>query len=296
RNRRYESASALAADVQRYLHDETVLACPPSQWYRFRKFARRNKRLVTAVAGLIVGVVILAISTLMTLAAYRTEAEQRQQAEINRQKAETNLYGSLIEQMRATRRAREAGYRAKVWELLAQAMQLHTPDKDPLRLRQEAAACLGDFVGVPPTTWEDFRADIYTMALHPDGSQVLLGLADGTLLLRSIPTGVEITLPAEHRSAVDSLSFSADGTRLVSLDLDGTIKIWQGHAMTSWACIRTISLGHPRWRAADNLYEPLSCVVLSPDGKALATYSRDHSRVLLFNAADGIQTGTFQTS
>src|SRR5579884_3124834 len=49
RNRRYESASALAADVQRYLRDEPVLACPPSAAYRFRKFARRNRRaLATA--------------------------------------------------------------------------------------------------------------------------------------------------------------------------------------------------------------------------------------------------------
>jgi serine/threonine protein kinase len=30
RNRRYETASAFAADVQRYLHDEPVQACPPS--------------------------------------------------------------------------------------------------------------------------------------------------------------------------------------------------------------------------------------------------------------------------
>ena len=44
RNRRYETASALAADVQRYLNDEPVQACPPSAWYRFRKFARRNRR------------------------------------------------------------------------------------------------------------------------------------------------------------------------------------------------------------------------------------------------------------
>jgi WD40 repeat protein/serine/threonine protein kinase len=288
RNRRYESASAFAADVQRYLHDEPVQACPSSAAYRMRKFARRHKRLATGIAGLIAAVVFLAGSTLMTLAAYRTEAEQRQ-------KAETNLYRSLLEQMRATRRAWETGYRAKVWELLAQALQVHTPDKDPIRLRQEAAACLGDFVGVPPTTWEDFRADIYTLALHPEGNQVLLGLADGTLLLRRIPTGVEITLPAAHRAAVDSLSFSADGTRLASLDLDGTIKTWQGQARTSWACLRTIPLGHPRWRAADDLFERLSCVVLSPDGQALATYSRDHSRVLLFNAADGIQIGTLPT-
>ena len=42
RNRRYETASAFAADVQRYLHDEPVAACPPSAWYRFRKSARRR--------------------------------------------------------------------------------------------------------------------------------------------------------------------------------------------------------------------------------------------------------------
>jgi hypothetical protein len=52
RNRRYETASAFAADVQRYLHDEPVQACPPSAWYRFRKFARRNKTAL-AVAGLL---------------------------------------------------------------------------------------------------------------------------------------------------------------------------------------------------------------------------------------------------
>jgi serine/threonine protein kinase/Flp pilus assembly protein TadD len=47
RNRRYETASAFAGDVERYLKDEPVLACPPSAWYRLRKFARRNKtRLV----------------------------------------------------------------------------------------------------------------------------------------------------------------------------------------------------------------------------------------------------------
>src|SRR5438105_15668796 len=42
-NRRYETASAFAADVQRYVHDEPVQACPPSAAYRFRTFARRHK-------------------------------------------------------------------------------------------------------------------------------------------------------------------------------------------------------------------------------------------------------------
>src|SRR5206468_3192397 len=52
RNRRYETANGFAADVQRYLSDEAVLACPPSAGYRLRKFARRNKAALTT-AGLI---------------------------------------------------------------------------------------------------------------------------------------------------------------------------------------------------------------------------------------------------
>jgi serine/threonine protein kinase/tetratricopeptide (TPR) repeat protein len=51
RNRRYESASAFAADVQRYLNDEPVQACPPSVSYRLSKFARRYKTSL-AFAGL----------------------------------------------------------------------------------------------------------------------------------------------------------------------------------------------------------------------------------------------------
>ena len=40
RDRRYDTANSLAADIERYLHNETVQACPPSASYRFRKFVR----------------------------------------------------------------------------------------------------------------------------------------------------------------------------------------------------------------------------------------------------------------
>jgi serine/threonine protein kinase/Tfp pilus assembly protein PilF len=51
RNRRYETASALARDIERYLHDEPVLACPPSAGYRLRKLARKHKKaLAVSVA------------------------------------------------------------------------------------------------------------------------------------------------------------------------------------------------------------------------------------------------------
>jgi tetratricopeptide (TPR) repeat protein/serine/threonine protein kinase len=52
RARRYETANGFALDIQRYLADEPVQACPPSAWYRLRKFARRN-RTALAVGGLV---------------------------------------------------------------------------------------------------------------------------------------------------------------------------------------------------------------------------------------------------
>jgi tetratricopeptide (TPR) repeat protein len=60
RGRRYETASKFAEDVQNYLNDEAVAACPPSRRYKFQKFARRNKAAIaTAVA--IVGTLIVGI-------------------------------------------------------------------------------------------------------------------------------------------------------------------------------------------------------------------------------------------
>jgi serine/threonine protein kinase/predicted Zn-dependent protease len=63
RARRYDTVGALAADVERYLRDEPVQACPPSRWYQFRKFARRNRAAFVSGAAL-AAVVLLALAGL----------------------------------------------------------------------------------------------------------------------------------------------------------------------------------------------------------------------------------------
>jgi serine/threonine protein kinase/tetratricopeptide (TPR) repeat protein len=76
RGRRYDTASAFAADVQHYLADEPVEACPPSAWYRLRKFVRRNKNKVTAAAVMLA--LVLAGTAVSTWQAVRaTRAEQQ---------------------------------------------------------------------------------------------------------------------------------------------------------------------------------------------------------------------------
>lgn len=49
KDRRYQSAAELAADLRRYLRNEPIEARPASVWYQTRKFARRNRVLVAGV-------------------------------------------------------------------------------------------------------------------------------------------------------------------------------------------------------------------------------------------------------
>jgi eukaryotic-like serine/threonine-protein kinase len=76
RARRYETANAFARDIERYLSDEPVEACPPSRAYRLRKFARRHKAPLTMTA--VVAAVLLVATVVSTWQALRaTRAEQR---------------------------------------------------------------------------------------------------------------------------------------------------------------------------------------------------------------------------
>ena len=94
RTRRYETANGLAADIQRHLNNDAVLACPPSAVYRFQKLVRRNKLAFAAgfsvAAALVLG---LAVSTWMFL----REREVRRQQILLRQKAESNEKTAQVE-------------------------------------------------------------------------------------------------------------------------------------------------------------------------------------------------------
>ncbi len=75
KDQRYGSAEAMASDVRRYLNDEPITARPASALYQLRKFARRNRALVT---GLGVAAAVLVVGTVVSVyqAVRATAAEQ----------------------------------------------------------------------------------------------------------------------------------------------------------------------------------------------------------------------------
>lgn len=103
--RRYQSAAQLGDDIRRHLADQPVLARPASTFYQFRKFARRNKALVGGVAATII---VLAGGVVATSIALAREADQRQLATDNFNRASASERQARDAQALAERRESEA--------------------------------------------------------------------------------------------------------------------------------------------------------------------------------------------
>ena len=87
RSRRYESASGLAADVQRFLNSEPVTARPPSTHYRVRKFVTKNRAGVLAVTLLVISLVAGIAGTSWGLLRVETARKDLQKSFAAEQKA-----------------------------------------------------------------------------------------------------------------------------------------------------------------------------------------------------------------
>lgn len=74
--RRYQTANALAQDIQRYLQGEAVEAGAPSAAYRLKKLARRHRRLLATAAAF---ALVLTLATFVSIrqALRATAAEQQ---------------------------------------------------------------------------------------------------------------------------------------------------------------------------------------------------------------------------
>src|SRR5208283_1112315 len=86
RTRRYPTANGLAMDIERYSHEEAVLARPPSQLYRLQKLVRRNRMVflfgAAAAAALLLGTVISTMMFVKEQKARSAEARLRKEAEV----------------------------------------------------------------------------------------------------------------------------------------------------------------------------------------------------------------------
>ena len=112
RTRRYESATNLAQDLERYLNDETVSARPPSASYRFAKFVKKHRAAVLTISAimllLIAGIVGTSYGMIWALDASELAKEEAANAREAEDKAKENEKEAKKQKQAATDIALEA--------------------------------------------------------------------------------------------------------------------------------------------------------------------------------------------
>jgi serine/threonine protein kinase len=148
RTRRYDTANSLAADLERHLNNEPVLACPPSVGYRFQKLAQRNKVAFTAAATITI-VLMLASFISIWQAVRATSAERKATSEARTAQAVKDF---LVEQVLAVNPFIEPEpdpNRLALAQRIARKLDGKFPDEPPIEAELRwaiggALAALGD--------------------------------------------------------------------------------------------------------------------------------------------------------
>jgi WD40 repeat protein/serine/threonine protein kinase len=240
RSRRYETASGLARDVERYLHNEPVEACPPSPGYRLRKFACKYRMPVTIAAAfalvLMVGIVVSAWQALRATHAEGEAVEQRDHA----RQAEAEATNKRQEAEAARQQARESEadlhrlYYAERMGRLQTAWETHNILQVRTILAETADFPERGFewyywqrlCRVEHLTLMGHQGGVNAVSFAPDGQRLATGGTEGAARVWDASSGQELLCFRGHRGQVTALAFTPDGQRLVTGSTDGTVRIW----------------------------------------------------------------------
>ena len=279
RNRRYESASRFAEDIERFLKNDEVEARPPSTFYSLSKFARRNRGPVITASALLLTICVGLIGTTLGLieASRKTKeaetAKTRMATERDRAvKAEQQMAAAQSESERTAEQRRRELYAAN----MQQADQIWNSPKGTLRQIEELLA-----EWIPVKGQEDLREFSWRYQwnrLHPKSVFTIDNTAAATL-------------------GEDGLLVIADDAGIKKYDASGNLvaQCWTGNASNavlstdgSWVAlpgqsktrlIQLSSASEPNPVADQSVqqtsvYElPGSRRTFSSDGKLLACWS-----------------------
>jgi serine/threonine protein kinase len=141
RTRRYGSPSDLAADIDRYLHNQPIIARPPSTMYKTKKFVRRHRVGVGVAATL---AVLLAAFSVTTAIQARRIASERDRAN-QEAKAAGQVSDFLVSLFKVSDPSEALGNSITAREILDKGS---TRMKDELKEQPQIRARLMDTMGV----------------------------------------------------------------------------------------------------------------------------------------------------
>lgn len=253
RGDRYATAGELAADLQRFLAGEAILARPVSPFGRLLKWTRRYP----AASGLIAVLAAVAIAVPATLVAYNRQLESfsTQQAALNTELG--NLNRDLSESLTETRHARDkaqASQDSMRRQLYIADLQRakRAWDEGDVRQYKRLVAKYADEesddirgiewhvlaqLGTVPSRQLKFDDELFAARYSPTGQQIAAGGSKGVVYLVD-PVSLKVTRRIETGpDGIRSLDFSPDGSELATADTMGNVQTWH---LSTGALSRTL--------------------------------------------------------
>jgi WD40 repeat protein/serine/threonine protein kinase/tetratricopeptide (TPR) repeat protein len=260
RVRRYETAAAFARDLQRYLADEVVEARPPSRGYRLRKFVRRHKGQVIAASLVLLTLLGGIVGTTLGL------IEARAQAQLARDETAEKEKARLAEARRVTERD----------DALKEEAQRVIERDDALKRefergqeRDSANDKLRHQLGIGNMLLANAAFDTRDVVLAAERLELIPPGQRGWdwRYLKAQTRGGLFTIRG-HTNSVTSVSFSPDGTRILSAGRPQNnpvdVKVWDARTGAV-----QLELKGPEWPAGlapVGGSVPVTNAVYSPDG------------------------------
>jgi WD40 repeat protein/serine/threonine protein kinase len=231
RQRRYDTATGLAADLRRHLTNEPVTARPPSAAYRLQKAWRRNQLAFTAAvamaAMLFIGITISSWQAIEASKAKDAERQQRLTAQAERDKAQTA-------QIQLARNVRDLEWQ-KLEELILSGERgealaylsrfLRESPRDQAAATRVVAMMSGCNFVLPAGAPLQHGAIVNSVSLSADNQHVVTAANDGKARLWNVRDGRLIaTFP--HPRRVDDVVFAADERYILTTCQDGVVRLW----------------------------------------------------------------------
>jgi WD40 repeat protein len=264
-HRRYESAVALADELECWLRGEPITARPVGHWTRAMKWARRRPALAA-----LVGVILLATVSLLGVGLYYNAQLQTALQQVDTK--QTALDGTIAEARRDRRAAQGlllASQSAAVLPEnpgLALLLGIETAQRLPgLRSHNALQAAL-------EACWEErtllgHEDEVLAVGFSADGRRVLTASRDRTARIWDAATGRELVCMRGHAGAALVATFSPNERRVLTLSQDdGTARLWD--AATGKELRR---LEPARKPGARGTVDGFGSARFSPDGRRVVT-------------------------
>ncbi len=249
--KRYDSAAALADDLQRFSAGQPILARPTAWWERCLKWVRREPR-VAALVGAISAVTLLGLATTATL--WRV-AEQRAEAEAKqRRQTEQQLYYFRIALADRELQAGRVAWALEQLELCPEYLRRWEWHYLKRQCGEQEAGKI----------YAGHSRAVSSVAFSPEGRRVAASGGDGLVRVWGADTATPMLELQGHRGSLNWVAFSPKGDRLASAGEDARVVLWDAETGNQ----ELVMSKHTG---------PVSCALFSPDGRELASATFNRS-------------------